>query len=36
MPWGDIPARPFLGISAEDETNLVELVEEYLTGLVSP
>lgn len=29
--WGDIPARPFLGISDADETALVALVEDYLT-----
>ena len=23
IPWGNIPARPFLGISADDETNIL-------------
>lgn len=32
IPWGTIPARPFLGISAEDETGIEATVEEYLTG----
>jgi phage gpG-like protein len=30
IPWGDIPARPYLGISAEDETELVKIVGEWL------
>ena len=28
--WGDIPARPFLGLSEEDEVNLVEIAGEWL------
>lgn len=28
--WGNIPARPFLGISAEDETNILETIGDYL------
>ncbi len=28
--WGDIPARPFLGVSAEDETNVLDIIGEYL------
>lgn len=30
IPWGDIPARPFLGISAEDSDNILSLVAGYL------
>jgi len=30
IPWGNIPARPFLGISEEDESNLVDMLREYL------
>lgn len=30
IPWGNIPARPFLGISDEDEANLYATVEEWL------
>lgn len=30
IPWGNIPARPFLGLSDEDEVNLVATVEEWL------
>lgn len=32
IPWGDIPARPFLGISAEDSRAISEIVNEYLTA----
>ena len=28
--WGDIPARPFLGVSAADADNIVEIVGSYL------
>lgn len=30
IPWGDIPARPFLGLSRDDETSIRELVNDYL------
>ncbi|QEW21221.1 phage virion morphogenesis protein [Marinibacterium anthonyi] len=30
IPWGNIPARPFLGVDKDDETGLLELVTEYL------
>ncbi|MGB4828665.1 MAG: phage virion morphogenesis protein [Paracoccaceae bacterium] len=30
--WGDIPARPFMGLSPQDEENVVESVEYYLAG----
>ena len=30
IPWGNIPARPYLGISAEDRTAITEIVEEWL------
>lgn len=36
IPWGDIPARPFLGLSDADEGALIDIVEEYLAGLISP
>ena len=29
-PWGDIPARPFLGVSPADEQTILEVVAEYL------
>ena len=30
IPWGDIPARPFLGTSPDDESEIVALVNDYL------
>lgn len=30
IPWGNIPARPFIGISEDDETNLALELEEWL------
>ena len=30
LPWGDIPARPFLGASEDDKANIVRLVQSYL------
>ena len=30
IPWGDIPARQFLGASADDQANIVGLVRSYL------
>lgn len=30
VPWGRIPARPFLGIDRDDERNIVEIFEEHL------
>ena len=30
IPWGDIPARPFLGASEADKANIVNLVQSYL------
>lgn len=32
--WGDIPARPFLGISDADEKMIVNTVDEYLRKAV--
>lgn len=28
--WGDIPARPYLGLSVEDKQTILELVSSYL------
>lgn len=33
LPWGNIPARPFLGISAEDETNISEIILEWMSTI---
>ena len=29
IPWGNIPARPFLGISPLDETNILDILAEW-------
>lgn len=31
IPWGTIPPRPFLGVSAQDRTTVIGLIEKYLT-----
>ena len=28
--WGDIPARPFLGVSNADETDILRIIQNYL------
>ncbi len=30
-PWGDVPARPFLGLSAEDRSMIERLILDYLS-----
>ncbi|MDR2992008.1 MAG: phage virion morphogenesis protein [Burkholderiaceae bacterium] len=30
VPWGDIPARPFLGFSDDDQAEIVDIVRSYL------
>ncbi len=35
IPWGDIPARPFLGISDQDRTNITETIEEWLAAVAA-
>lgn len=30
IPWGDIPARPFLGLSAQDEQDAIAAIREHL------
>ncbi|MNZ38299.1 Phage virion morphogenesis family protein [compost metagenome] len=30
IPWGDIPARPYLGLSAEDDAEILAIIEDYL------
>lgn len=34
IPWGDIPARPYMGISADDEMIIERNVSDYLNSLV--
>lgn len=36
IPWGNIPARPFLGLSPEDETNITEALAEWLERAAAP
>lgn len=31
--WGNIPARPFLGVSAADEPKALGILEAYISGL---
>lgn len=30
IPWGDIPARPYLGLSSDNETEVVLTIHDYL------
>lgn len=30
IPWGDIPARPYIGIGEEDQVNILAATERYL------
>lgn len=30
IPWGNIPARPYLGISSDDRTEILAILERYL------
>ena len=34
VPWGDIPARPYVGIGPDDETAILETIEEWLQRLI--
>jgi phage gpG-like protein len=36
IPWGNIPARPFLGLSTKDQANIVDIVAEYLEQSFHP
>lgn len=33
-PWGDIPARPYLGISDDEEETILDLVHQRYAGLL--
>lgn len=35
IPWGDIPARPFIGISDEDEEKIIEEINKFLLNVIS-
>ena len=30
IPWGDIPARPFLGVSDEDKVTITEAIQDHI------
>lgn len=30
IPWGDIPAREYLGLSVDDETEILMIIQDYL------
>lgn len=32
IPWGNIPARPFLGLSSQDRADVLEKLREHLLG----
>lgn len=34
-PWGDIPARPFIGLSAGDRNRAVEVLSDHLNNAIS-
>lgn len=36
IPWGKIPARPYLGISDADREEILHLVDTWLDGLITP
>jgi phage virion morphogenesis protein len=36
IPWGTIPARPFLGISETDSANIVGQIADCLSGAIQP
>lgn len=36
IPWGTIPARIWLGLSDQDERNILDIVDEYLEGALTP
>lgn len=32
IPWGDIPGRPFLGISDSDSASILDIIVDHLAG----
>jgi phage gpG-like protein len=36
IPWGDIPARPFLGISDQDRIDIIDTISDYLGNNFRP
>jgi len=35
IPWGDIPARPFLGIGRDDEQDILDIATRFLRNAVT-
>jgi phage virion morphogenesis protein len=35
IPWGDIPARPFLGFSRDDEAEILAIISDHLGGKIA-
>jgi len=35
IPWGGIPARPFLGLSDSDRAEIADIVAEWLEGIAA-
>ncbi|MDX1464115.1 MAG: phage virion morphogenesis protein [Halomonas sp.] len=33
IPWGDIPARPWLGLASEDEQPVLEILERHVMNI---
>lgn len=31
IPWGNIPARPFLGVSNDDQDEIIDIVEDWVS-----
>lgn len=34
IPWGDIAARPFLGVSSDDEREIADIILDHLTDSI--
>lgn len=32
IPWGNIPARDFLGVSADDRVGIVDVLRRHIRG----
>jgi len=36
IPWGNIPARPFLGVSVSDRSDILAILAEHLRKAINP
>ena len=34
IPWGDVPGRPFLGLSDDDDDEIMRFLSKYMEGIV--